>query len=85
VHALRSGILAAYAASDMLEGREDLARARYSMIATQGFNDYVPALAAHYAAAARWDTPFWQRRLPLKETATARAGHAHFGRRGWVT
>jgi flavin-dependent dehydrogenase len=85
VHALRSGILAAYAASDMLEGREDLARARYSMIATQGFNDYVPALAAHYAAAALWDTPFWQRRLPLKETATARAGHAHFGRRGWVT
>ncbi len=71
VHALRSGILAAYAVSDMLEGREDLARARYSMIAAQGFSDYVPMLAAHYAAAARWDTPFWQRRIPLKENATA--------------
>lgn len=63
VHALRSGILAAYAASDMLEGRGDFARARYAAIAAQGFADYVPALAAHYAAAARWDTPFWQRRL----------------------
>ncbi|MER8375919.1 hypothetical protein [Mesorhizobium sp. M1406] len=28
VHALRSGILAAYAASDMADGRDDLARAR---------------------------------------------------------
>jgi len=62
VHALHSGILAAYAASDMLEGRGDFARARYTAIAAQGFADYVPALAAHYAAAARWDTPFWQRR-----------------------
>ena len=62
VHALRSGILAAYAASDMIEGRDELARRRYAMIAAQGFADYVPALAAHYAAAARWDTAFWQRR-----------------------
>ncbi|HEV2507908.1 MAG TPA: tryptophan 7-halogenase [Mesorhizobium sp.] len=71
VHALRSGILAAYAVSDMLEGREDLARARYAMIATQGFQDYVPALAAHYAAAVRWETPFWQRRrAPPEKPAT---------------
>ncbi|RWB20859.1 FAD-dependent monooxygenase [Mesorhizobium sp.] len=62
IHALRSGILAAYAASDMLDGHGELARKRYAMIARQGFADYVPALAAHYAAAARWDTAFWQRR-----------------------
>ncbi|MER9658205.1 hypothetical protein NKJ26_33290, partial [Mesorhizobium sp. M0152] len=62
VHALRSGILAAYAASDMLDGRGDFACARYATIATRGFADYLPALAAHYAAVARWDTPFWQRR-----------------------
>lgn len=33
-----------------------------SKIATRGFADWLPALAAHYAAAARWDTPFSQRR-----------------------
>ncbi|MER9331126.1 hypothetical protein NKI62_25960, partial [Mesorhizobium sp. M0488] len=58
----RSGILAGYAASDMLDGRGDFACARYATIATRGFADYLPALAAHYAAVARWDTPFWQRR-----------------------
>ncbi|NLS00703.1 FAD-dependent oxidoreductase [Rhizobium sp. P38BS-XIX] len=62
VHALRTGILAAYAASDMMDGRGELARMRYAMIASQGFADYGPALAAHYATAARWDTAFWQRR-----------------------
>lgn len=67
VHALRSGILAAYAASDMIDGRDELARMRYSMIASQGFANYVPALAAHYASAARWDTLFWQRRRPRPE------------------
>jgi flavin-dependent dehydrogenase len=67
VHALRSGILAAYAASDMVEGRDELARTRYTMIASQGFANYAPALAAHYAAAARWDTAFWHRRRPQRE------------------
>ncbi|GLS22422.1 alkylhalidase-like protein [Labrys miyagiensis] len=67
VHALRSGILAAYAASDMVDGRGELARTRYAMIASQGLADYTPALAAHYATAARWDTAFWQRRRPKPE------------------
>ncbi|BCH22779.1 NAD(P)/FAD-dependent oxidoreductase [Mesorhizobium sp. L-8-3] len=61
-HALRSGILAAYAVSDMLDGQDELARTRYAMFAEQGFAGYAPALAAHYAAAARWDTAFWRRR-----------------------
>ncbi|MER9657031.1 hypothetical protein NKJ26_26700 [Mesorhizobium sp. M0152] len=69
MHALRSGILAAYAASDMADGRDDLARARYGMIAAQGLADYTPALAAHYAAAARWETAFWQRRRPQLKNA----------------
>ena len=71
VHALRSGILAAYAASDMLDGHDELARTRYAMIAAHGFAGYAPALAAHYAAAARWDTPFWQRRVPRPEGRAA--------------
>jgi len=71
-HALRSGILAAYAESDMLEGRGDLARTRYAMIRARGFAGYAPTLAAHYAAGARWDTPFWQRRLPQPERNAAR-------------
>jgi flavin-dependent dehydrogenase len=62
VHALRSGVLAAYAVADMLAGRSELARARYAMIAARSLAGYAPALATHYAAAARWDTPFWQRR-----------------------
>ena len=71
VHALRSGILAAYAASDMLDGHEELARTRYAMIASHGFAGYARALAAHYAAAARWDTTFWQRRLRRPEGRAA--------------
>jgi flavin-dependent dehydrogenase len=67
VHALRSGILAAYAASDMLDGQGELARTRYALIAAHGFAAYAPALAMHYAAAARWDTPFWRRRLPAPQ------------------
>lgn len=66
-HALRSGILAAYAASDMLDGQDELAGTRYAMFAEQSFAGYAPALAAHYAAAARWDTAFWQRRRPQAE------------------
>ncbi|WP_095088491.1 NAD(P)/FAD-dependent oxidoreductase [Mesorhizobium sophorae] len=75
VHALRSGILAAYAASDMVDGRDDLARTRYAMIASQGFADYASALDVHYAAAARWDTAFWQRRRPQPEVRAADLYH----------
>ncbi len=64
IHALRSGILAAYAAADTLDGREEEAARRYALIAAQGAADYARALTEHYAAAARWpDAPFWQRRL----------------------
>jgi flavin-dependent dehydrogenase len=75
VHALRSGILAAYAASDMIDGRGELACMRYTTIASQGFADYTTALAAHYAAAARWDTAFWQRRRPQPEQQAASDTH----------
>nr|WP_202798674.1 tryptophan 7-halogenase [Sphingomonas elodea] len=63
-HALRSGILAAYAASDMLAGEAERAADRYARIAAHGIAGYAEALGAHYAAAAQWDTPFWQRRAP---------------------
>jgi flavin-dependent dehydrogenase len=66
VHALRSGILAAYAASDMLDGNEEESRRRYAMIRAHGFEGYTRALADHYAQGSRWpDAPFWQRRTPI--------------------
>ncbi|QNQ08965.1 tryptophan 7-halogenase [Sphingomonas alpina] len=71
VHALRSGIIAAYAAADLLDddidkGREDEIRRRYAMISTHGFQGYAQALAGHYAEAARWpEAPFWRSRAPV--------------------
>ncbi|MEO8374204.1 MAG: tryptophan 7-halogenase [Sphingomonas bacterium] len=63
VHALRSGVLAAYAAMDMLDGREAESRRRFAMMREHGFTGYARSLADHYAAAARWpDAPFWQGR-----------------------
>jgi flavin-dependent dehydrogenase len=62
VHALRSGVLAGYAALDMLDGREAESRRRFAMMSAHGFAGYARALADHYAAAARWpDAPFWRR------------------------
>ena len=58
-----SGILAAYAAADTLDGRGEEAARRYALIASHGVTDYRRALAEHYTAA-RWpDAPFWQRRM----------------------
>jgi flavin-dependent dehydrogenase len=63
VHALRSGVLAGYAAMDMLGGREEESRRRFAMMSEHGFVGYARSLADHYAAAARWPgAPFWQRR-----------------------
>lgn len=63
VHALRSGVLAAYATMDMLDGSEAESRRRFAMMSEHGFTGYARSLADHYAAAARWpDAPFWQRR-----------------------
>lgn len=64
VHALRSGILAAYAASDVLDGHGDRARLRYATIVAGARTGYLPAVRAHYAAAP-WTTPFWQRRTAV--------------------
>jgi flavin-dependent dehydrogenase len=63
VHALRSGVLAGYAAMDMLDGREAEIRRRFAMMRDHGFTGYARSLADHYAAAARWpDALFWRRR-----------------------
>lgn len=70
VHALRSGILAAYAASDMLDGDKDRARRRYDAIADAAFEGYVPTLRALYAATP-WHTPFWHRRAAAAPAARA--------------
>lgn len=75
IHALRSGILAAYAAMDMLDGCEAESRRRFAMMSEHGFTGYARSLADHYAAAARWpDAPFWQRRTG-DATGKARIGN----------
>ncbi|MGH6612830.1 FAD-dependent oxidoreductase [Sphingomonas sp.] len=79
IHALRSGIIAAYAAADLLDSdtgtiRESEIRRRYAMISAHGFHGYTQTLAAHYAEAARWpDAPFWQSRA-LDDTAKRMGG-----------
>jgi len=76
VHALRSGVLAAYATMDMLDGREAESRRRFAMMSEHGFTGYARSLADHYAAAARWpDAPFWRRR------AGGAAGKVQIGNR----
>jgi flavin-dependent dehydrogenase len=70
IHGLRSGVIAAYAAADLLDddadkGREDEIRRRYAMISAHGFRGYTQALVGHYAEVARWpDAPFWRNRTP---------------------
>ncbi len=71
VHALRSGVLAAYAVADTLDGREAEAQRRLQMIHARGFADYAAKLAEHYAVAARrFDTPFWAARASRPRVRT---------------
>ena len=63
VHALRSGMLAAYAAADMMSGRGHEAATRLRTLHAHGLTHYRRKLDEHYRAAAQWDAPFWNRRV----------------------
>lgn len=61
--ALRSGSFAAYAAFDVLAGRDAVARARYDAVIGQEFAAYRQTLGERYGVEQRWaGRPFWSRR-----------------------
>lgn len=60
--ALRSGILAAYAVCDTLDGNTR-ALTKYRMLLQQEFKAYLEKWQDYYRQEQRWpDSPFWQRR-----------------------
>lgn len=61
--ALRSGILASYAAADALYGKGVGGLQRYEAILRAQFGGFTRSHRAHHAYERRWiDQPFWQRR-----------------------
>jgi len=65
VRALRSGIFAAYAASDSLHGGAEESRARFSALAELDVAAYLEALHKHYADVGQYaDQPFWKGMQP---------------------
>ncbi len=64
VRALAGGLLAAYAVSDELAGKE-LAQARYERILSDEFEAYLANRERFYSLERRWpESFFWQRRQP---------------------
>jgi flavin-dependent dehydrogenase len=63
VKAFRSGIWAAFAALDYLNGKK-AAIEKYNYIANSDFSGYIKSHAANYATEQRWqDRQFWKRRI----------------------
>jgi len=63
VKAMRSGVFAAYAASDCLARGDAAALGRYDSWVTREAAVYATMLGEHYGSVSRWaDRPFWQRR-----------------------
>jgi flavin-dependent dehydrogenase len=61
--ALRNGTIAAYAAGDVLRGREPNGLAKYAAIQESQFSNYGQTHRAYLARETRWsDAPFWTRR-----------------------
>jgi len=59
----RSGIFAAYAASDLLSKGEDAGAERYGRFISDEFARYRKTRVEVYAAEGRWpEQPFWRRR-----------------------
>lgn len=64
--ALRSGIFAAYAISDLLEKQDPLAMARYRKHLETEHQGYLRVWSRYYAEERRWPgSPFWRRRSTL--------------------
>ncbi|EJN14824.1 Tryptophan halogenase [Bradyrhizobium sp. YR681] len=63
VKAMRSGVFAAYAASDCLARGDTTALDRYDSWVAREAAVYATTLSEHYGSVSRWDgRPFWQRR-----------------------
>jgi flavin-dependent dehydrogenase len=63
--AMRSGLFAAYAASDCLARGNAAALGRYEAWVAREAAVHVAALSEHYGSVSRWaGRPFWQRRHP---------------------
>jgi flavin-dependent dehydrogenase len=63
VKAMRSGIFAAYAATDCLVRQDDTALPRYGAWIAREATAYAAALREHYGRESRWaERPFWRRR-----------------------
>jgi flavin-dependent dehydrogenase len=63
VKAMRSGVFAAYAASDCLARGDTAALGRYDSWVAREAAVYATTLGEHYGSVSRWaDRPFWQRR-----------------------
>jgi flavin-dependent dehydrogenase len=63
VKALRSGVFAAYAIADHLQGRNANSLERYAQCCAQEFANYQHAYADYYGRERRWlDELFWRRR-----------------------
>lgn len=63
VKAMRSGVFAAYAASDCLARGDAAALDRYDTWVAREAAVYATTLGEHYGSVSRWaDRPFWQRR-----------------------
>lgn len=61
--ALRSGIFAAYAVSDLLEKKDPLSLARYRKYLDNEHQGYLQVWSRYYAEERRWpESPFWRRR-----------------------
>jgi 2-polyprenyl-6-methoxyphenol hydroxylase-like FAD-dependent oxidoreductase len=63
VKAMRSGVFAAYAASDCLARGDASALGRYDAWVAREAAVYATTLGEHYGSVSRWDErPFWRRR-----------------------
>lgn len=70
IRALRSGIFAAYAASDALRGAAEESRARYSALASQDVAAYRDSLRRHYSGVGQYaDQAFWKEAVSGGERA----------------
>jgi flavin-dependent dehydrogenase len=66
VKAMRSGVFAAYAASDCLVRGDCVSLDRYDSWVAREAAVYATTLGEHYGSVSRWaDRPFWQRRRAM--------------------
>jgi flavin-dependent dehydrogenase len=76
MRALRSGIIAARAIGEHLDGRSDALAAHHARLTTE-YDAYLRTRAAYYALEQRWpDSPFWRGRHVTGFTQEGETAHA---------